>query len=156
MKINKILIILLVMLSFSAHAAKKAPDFSLKTTKGKISLSELKGKVVYVDFWATWCGPCRKSFPWMNEMRKKYRKQGLRIVAISLDSEKANVAKFLKKIPANFTIAYDPDGKVADKYKVEVMPSSYLIDRKGRIVETHLGFRDKDKQSLEDVIKKHL
>ena len=135
----------------------KAPAFTLSGLNTEtIKLSNYKGKVVYLDFWATWCGPCRKSFPWMNAMQKKYQSQGLEIIAVSLDAKKKMVETFLKKYPADFTIALDPDGVSGDLYKVRVMPSSYLIDRNGDIIERHMGFRSKDKAKLEEMIKSAL
>jgi len=136
-----------------AFAAGAAPDFSLPTDHGKVSLSALKGQVVYVDFWASWCSPCRKSFPWMNEIYSRYKDRGFRIVAVNLDSDREDCDKFLKKIPADFTIAFNPEGNVADAYGVMGMPSSYLIDREGRIHATHMGFRDGDKAGIESEIR---
>jgi peroxiredoxin len=143
-------------MSVTATSGQKAPDFSLKTDSGTITLKELQGKVVYLDFWASWCVPCRKSFPWMNAMHEKYSDKGLVILAINLDKEAKLVAKFLKQYPAKFKIAYDPSGKSAEAYKVLGMPSSYIIDRKGNIVETHVGFREKDKVDLENKISSTL
>ncbi len=131
-----------------------APTFELAgLNKDMIRLSHYEGKVVYLDFWATWCVPCRKSFPWMNDLLKKYQSQGLEIIAVSLDEKQKMVENFLKRYPANFTIALDPTGKSADLYKVRGMPSSYIIDRNGNIVETHMGFRTKDKARLEGLIE---
>jgi thiol-disulfide isomerase/thioredoxin len=146
----------IIVLSFgfvTTVVAEKAPDFRLPTDKGPVRLSALQGQVVYVDFWATWCTPCRKSFPWMNEMHAKYADDGLKIIAVSLDAEKSMVKKFVKKFPADFLIAYDPKGTSAEKYDVKGMPSSYLIDRKGNLVETHIGFRNSDREPLEKKIK---
>lgn len=130
-----------------------APDFILPTQSGNIDLAQHRNQVVYLDFWASWCIPCRKSFPWMNEMIKRYGKQGLTIVAVNLDKEKDAAEAFLKELPANFTIAFDPDGKVADRYEVQGMPSSYIIDRQGRIVAVHLGFRDDDTRDIERALR---
>ncbi|MEQ1883345.1 MAG: TlpA disulfide reductase family protein, partial [Burkholderiales bacterium] len=121
-----------------------AADFSLPTDTGSVRLADLRGKVVYVDFWASWCVPCRASFPWMNDMKAKYGDKGLVIIAINLDKEREMAKKFLAKLPAQFTIAYDPDWTVAGQYKVSGVPSSYLIDRSGKMRSTHLGFREKD------------
>lgn len=136
-----------------ALADEPAPAFSLPTDDGAIALSQLQGQVVYVDFWASWCGPCRKSFPWMNDLHSRYEKQGLRIVAINLDTDRSLSARFLEKYPARFIIAYDPQGDVAEAYHVSGMPSSYLIDRQGRIHATHLGFRESDREGLEMEIR---
>lgn len=140
----------------SVCAADAAPDFKLPSAKGMVELSKLKGKVVYVDFWASWCAPCRKSFPWMNDLHKKYKDQGLEVVAVNLDKSREPIDQFLAKTPADFTIAYDPSGGAANNYKVSGMPSSYLIDRSGQLQVSHIGFRDKDKEEIEGKIKELL
>lgn len=137
-------------------AADPAPDFKLASAKGMVELGKLRGKVVYVDFWASWCTPCRKSFPWMNELNKKYKDQGLEVVAVNLDKSREPIDEFLAKTPAEFTIAYDPSGTAASNYKVSGMPSSYLIDRNGQLEVSHIGFRDKDKEEMESKIKELL
>lgn len=142
------------LLATAAVAADKAPDFTLATDQGSVSLTSLKGKPAYVDFWASWCGPCRKSFPWMNEMQARFKEQGLQVVAINLDSDRAAAKEFLDETPAKFTIAYDPEGKSADAFGVKVMPTSYLIDRDGNITSTHFGFLAKDKAELEASLRK--
>jgi len=137
----------------SVCAVERAPAFKIPTAKGTVDLSKLKGQVVYLDFWASWCTPCRKSFPWMNKMQNKYKKRGFKIVAVNLDKESDLITKFLKRVPADFTIGYDPSGKLAESYNLAGMPTSYLIDRSGRIQETHVGFRKKDQEKLEAKIK---
>ena len=103
--------------------------------------SDYRGKVVVLDFWASWCVPCRRSFPWMNEMQQKYGDDGLVIVAVNLDNDASDAAEFLKAYPAEFTIAYDPTRELARDYAVEAMPSSFVIGRDGTIIESHLGFK---------------
>jgi thiol-disulfide isomerase/thioredoxin len=151
---------LLVAVSNFAQAAGgptgPAPDFKLASAKGMVELNKLKGKVVYVDFWASWCTPCRKSFPWLNEMNKKYKDQGLEVIGINLDKSREPIDEFLAKTPAEFTIAYDPSGGAASGYKVMGMPSTYIIDRQGNIAYSHIGFREKDKEELEGKIKEFL
>lgn len=150
------IIISLTMLSV-AQAGNKASDFQLSgLNSDSIQLSNFRGKIVYLDFWATWCVPCRKSFPWMNAMLEKYQDQGLEIIAISLDNKKKMVETFLKKYPAKFTVALDPTGETGDLYKVRVMPSSYLIDGEGNIIDEHMGFRTKDKAKLESMLQNAL
>ena len=134
-------------------ASETAPAFKVPSAKGMVELDKLRGQVVYLDFWASWCTPCRKSFPWMNEMQHKYEKEGLTIVAVNLDKKRDLIDKFLKNTPADFTIAYDPGGQLAQTYKLVGMPTSYLIDRSGQIHETHVGFRKKDKDKLEAKIQ---
>jgi cytochrome c biogenesis protein CcmG, thiol:disulfide interchange protein DsbE len=134
-------------------AADPAPEFTLPGRDQPVSLAALRGKVVYVDFWASWCAPCRKSFPWMNSMQKRYGDQGLVIVAVNLDKTHELSDRFLSEVPAELTIAYDPEGKVASAYKVKGMPSSYLIDRTGRIHSSHIGFREETASGMEAAIK---
>jgi len=140
-------------LTLPAHA-QKAPDFSLPTDGQTINLKKLRGKVVYIDFWASWCTPCRKSFPWMNEMNSRYDSRDFTIIAVNLDASREDAGKFLEKLPAEFTIAYDPDGKVAEKYRVSAMPSSYLVDRKGNLVFAHKGYREGEAAEIEEKIRK--
>lgn len=130
-----------------------APAFSVATDAGKLNLADFKGKVVYLDFFASWCSPCRSSFKWLNETHDKYAANGLVIVAVNVDKEKELAAQFLKENPAKFRVGYDPEGKVAQTYQLKGMPSSYLIDRKGQLRATHIGFRDKDKVARTDEIK---
>jgi thiol-disulfide isomerase/thioredoxin len=111
-----------------------------------------KGKVIYLDFWASWCGPCRKSFPWMNDMQQQYQQQGLVVISVNVDNEKSLAEEFLNETPANFSVFYDPKGKVARKFKLKGMPSSYLIDRTGKMVSTHVGFSASKKSTYEQEI----
>jgi cytochrome c biogenesis protein CcmG/thiol:disulfide interchange protein DsbE len=116
-------------------------------------LGELRGKVVWVDFWASWCVPCRRSFPWMNEMQQKYGAQGLQIIAVNLDDDKSAADKFLKETPARFALKFDPSGTLARKFDVQAMPSSYLLDASGNVVATHAGFKLADTDRYESQIK---
>lgn len=119
--------------------AAPAPDFEFEDT----TLSELsKQKLVYLDFWASWCGPCRFSFPFMNELEAELGPKGFKVIAVNVDVEPDDAIPFLKKYPADFAIHYDPDGAIAQAYKVPGMPTSYLI-RDGQILATHVGFRSK-------------
>lgn len=137
--------------------ADAAPAFSLPDGNGTpISLSQQQGKVVYLDFWASWCGPCRQSFPWMNEMLSKYQAQGLEIIAINLDSKRADADKFLAKIPAHFTVLYDNSGTTPTAYGVKGMPTSYLIDAKGQILSQHAGFNSAHTDDMEAAIQQAL
>ena len=131
-----------------------APAFSLQNAKGEtVSLERLRGKVVYVDFWASWCGPCRRSFPWMNEMQQKYGARGFTIVGVNVDKRRADAERFLAQIPAQFTVVYDAAGATPSAYGVKGMPSSYLIDAAGKVVAVESGFRDEQKTALEEQIR---
>jgi cytochrome c biogenesis protein CcmG, thiol:disulfide interchange protein DsbE len=109
-----------------------------------LDLTSFRGHVVYLDFWASWCGPCRQSFPWMETMKNAYEGQGLEIVAVNLDRDRAEADKFLKQFHPTFNVRFDPQGKLAESYKVQGMPSSVLIDRHGVTRFTQVGFRPVD------------
>jgi thiol-disulfide isomerase/thioredoxin len=131
-----------------------APLFTLPTAAGEsIALERLRGRVVYVDFWASWCGPCRRSFPWMNEMHRKYGGSGLAVVGINVDRRRSDAERFLTATPAEFTIVYDPAGTTPSAYAVKGMPSSYLLDADGKVVAVTQGFHDEDRAPLEQRIR---
>ena len=111
-----------------------------------------QGKVIYLDFWASWCGPCRKSFPWMNKMQAKYKEQGFVVISVNLDANRELAEVFLKDNPADFTVIYDPKGQTARHFKIQGMPSSMLIDRQGQIKVAHSGFFTKKKPQYEEEI----
>ncbi len=113
------------------------------------ALGEYRGSVVVIDFWASWCVPCRRSFPWLNGMHAKYADQGLVIIGINVDANRADATAFLEKYPANFQIRFDAEGSLAREYGVEAMPSSFVIGRDGQIVARHLGFKIKRQDEYE-------
>jgi len=151
--LNTLVFLLLTLLVNPAALASKAPVFELPGNSGSVSLKQYHNKVVVVDFWASWCVPCKYSFPWLNEMQERYGKDGLKVIAINVDKDKALADKFLERVPASFDIAYDPEGKVADLYSLKVMPSSFLIDRDGNLVHAHKGFKTSDGSRMEDMIR---
>jgi len=131
----------LPVLGVSAAAPKVGdtfPDLAAAGLEG--SLPDLKGKVVLVDFWASWCGPCKKSFPVMGDLHQKYGPQGFAIVAISVDEQKAAMDAFVKKAQPPFTIVRDGKGRLAEIAGVDKMPTSYLVGTDGRILAVHSGF----------------
>lgn len=150
--------IFLVMIIFShlALAAPDAPAIKLPTADGQVDLAELHGKVVYLDFWASWCKPCRSSFPWMHEIKERYSSEGLEVLAVNLDKDRALANEFLQGMDINFVIAFDEAGDTATQYQLRGMPSSYLIDRDGQLYASHVGFREKDKAKMEEAIRQLL
>ena len=138
--------------SLAIEAGQSAPDIQLPGRTGIVKLSELKGKAVYLDFWASWCGPCKQSFPWMNEMQAKYGAKGLQVLAVNLDQKPEDAAGFLQQTQADFLIAMDPAGQSAQKYNVKGMPSSLLIGRDGKVALVHTGFNAASKAELERAI----
>jgi cytochrome c biogenesis protein CcmG, thiol:disulfide interchange protein DsbE len=144
---------------FLPHACAVEVGGSLPNTHitrdGKpFDVAKLTGtdKLVYVDFWASWCGPCKQSFPWMNEMHAKYAGDGLTIVAINVDAREEDAKKFLSSSPAKFMLAFDSKGESPKLFGVKAMPTSYLANAQGKIIHVHSGFRDSDRAALEAAI----
>jgi cytochrome c biogenesis protein CcmG/thiol:disulfide interchange protein DsbE len=158
------LIALFINLIFSAQlyaveVGDTAPDFTLadiEEGKPAFTLSDLRGKVVYLDFWASWCAPCLKSLPLYNELHAKYQAQGLEVVGINIDNPIEDGLDFLLDTPLDFKIPVDPDGEIPTLYDVFGMPTSYLIDPEGVVRLVHMGFRDGDLELIEEEIVKML
>ena len=130
-----------------------APDFLLNgAARDRVQLSALRGKVVYLDFWASWCGPCKQSFPWMNQMQAKYGPQGLQVLAVSVDTQVEAATTFLADTPARFSVAFDPQGSTPRQYAIKGMPTSVLIGPEGKVLAVHSGFRAEDRAELEQRI----
>jgi thiol-disulfide isomerase/thioredoxin len=110
-------------------------------------------KVVWVDFWASWCAPCRRSFPWMNAMYRKYASEGLQIIAVNVDKERALADEFLVETPAEFRLHFDPAGELAANFGVQAMPSSFMLDANGNVLATHYGFKLADTAEYEQAIR---
>jgi thiol-disulfide isomerase/thioredoxin len=115
-------------------------------------VADYQGQVIYVDFWASWCVPCRKSFPWMNSMQQQYQSKGFKVLSINLDANQEKASAFLAEYSANFDVVFDPSGKIAKKFQLAGMPSSFIIDRKGKIVSAHVGFTNEKKMKYEQEI----
>jgi cytochrome c biogenesis protein CcmG/thiol:disulfide interchange protein DsbE len=110
------------------------------------------GHVVYLDFWASWCIPCRESFPWMNALLDKYRDKGLQVITVNLDKDPAAARKFMKAMNSTLPVVFDSAGSLAKLYNLEVMPTSFVYGRDGRLRTRHAGFHPKDEGSLESLI----
>lgn len=130
------LIILSVVSSQASATTTQLPPAQLL----KSLLEKHKGDVIYLDFWASWCSPCRQSFPWLNSMQETYQGQGFNVISVNLDANYSLATDFLKETPVLFSVVFDPKGKTAKQYKVKGMPTSYLINREGVIVKGHTGF----------------
>jgi len=138
--------VLLVLLC--ASAASRASG-----TGDPLDLAALKGQVVYLDFWASWCVPCRESFPWMNRMQAELGRDGLTVIAVNVDRDRADAEQFLHDHPAQFRIVYDPQGLLPENFGVRGMPTSFLIDRGGRVESRHEGFRLRDRDLLTQQVR---
>lgn len=134
-------------------AGSLAPEIGLKDLSGRgVSIASLKGKVVLVDFWASWCAPCREELPVLEALYKKYRGRGFEIVGVNLDQSPDKVQRFLSGTPLSFRVVHDRGRAVAERYAPSKMPSSFLIDRKGIVRHVHAGFRAADRSALDSQI----
>jgi thiol-disulfide isomerase/thioredoxin len=144
MNAARILALLLILVLAELYAVQAAvPE----------ALEPIEGKVVWVDFWASWCAPCRRSFPWMNSMHRKYGPQGLQIIGVNVDKERRLADEFLEESPAEFELRFDPAGELAEQFDVQAMPSSYLLDASGNVLERHFGFKLADAEEYERAIR---
>jgi len=122
-----------------------APDFTLPAKTGAaVQLSKYKGSVVMLNFWASWCGPCRTEMPLMDQIYKKYAAAGFVLLGVNVDTDSTDAQKFLSQVPVSFPIAYDRENKVSKMYDVAAMPSTVFIDRKGRVRQLHRGYKPGD------------
>ena len=115
--------------------------------------STLRGKVVLVDFWASWCGPCRQAFPAYDAMAKRHEGDGFVVLGVNVDEQRADADRFLKALPVGFTVVFDSGGAAPQAYGVKAMPSSYLVGRDGRVRLVHLGFKPSDADKIEAEVR---
>jgi len=137
-------------IAWSLVAGDAAPACSAQSLDGarNVSLADYRGKVVYLDFWASWCAPCRESFPFMNELQRDLADKGLQIVAVSVDKTAEDAKRFLARYPASFTIVLDAAANCPTAFRLEGMPSSYVIDRSGAVRAVHTGFHNSDRDEI--------
>jgi len=120
------------------------------------NIANHKGDVIYLDFWASWCAPCRKSFPWLENISRKYSHKGLHVISVNVDSEHSQASDFLRKYPASFDVIYDPNGKVAEHYKLQGMPTVVILNRNGILSDSHIGFFESRVTQYESQLQKLL
>ncbi len=149
-----ILIAVMARTSFGVAEGQPLPEVSITDIAdgSLLNLSDYHGKVLLIDFWASWCEPCAKSFPFFEALYEAYRVQGLEVVAVSLDFESSDVEQFLTDHEVSFTIGWDPKGQLANVFKVPGMPTSYLVGRDGVVKIIHKGFSHSDKKHIEQHI----
>ncbi|TAJ55801.1 MAG: TlpA family protein disulfide reductase [Nevskiaceae bacterium] len=137
--------------ALAVKPGETAPTFTLpKVGGGTVSLADYQGQVVYLDFWASWCGPCRQSFPWMKDMQARYGAQGLRVLAVNVDGKSSDAEAFLAQFPnLGFSIALDSKGATPSAYQIKGMPTSFLIGPDGKVLLVHQSFKDSDREDLQ-------
>jgi thiol-disulfide isomerase/thioredoxin len=149
---------LLMLTSVGTNAAEvdePAPDFQLEVlgVAGVGSLADYRGKIILLDFWASWCGPCRKSLPLFNEMYADLRGREFEIIAINTDEDPADGLRFLERYPVDYLVLKDPGTSVPPLYRLKVMPSSYLIDKNGVIRKIFQGFREGEMEEVRTAVE---
>lgn len=157
MKLIRLVLFVLAFSVFSINAKEMnqpAPDFTLKSMSGEnVKLSELQGNVVMINFWATWCGPCRQEMPLLDEFYKKYKKLGFVLLGVNVEEDSSKAAGYLKEVPVTFPILYDNTNKVSELYDVDAMPTTVLVDRGGNLRFVHRGYKPGDEQQYKKLMK---
>lgn len=142
-------------LGFASTIDGPAPDFTLKSNSGKnIRLNELKGEVILLNFWASWCGPCRQEMPELEKLHKKYQRLGFTVIGVNVEKDSSAANKILKKTPVTFPVLYDTENKTSKLYSVNAMPTTVIIDRDGNQRFLHLAYKPGYEKKYEKQIKK--
>ncbi len=139
----------------AADEGETAPSFAAKslTGPGTVSLSSYRGKVVYLDFWASWCAPCQAALPALEELRKEFPADQFQVIAVNVDQDPEKALRLLEKHKIGYPSAADPEGRLPETFKLKTMPTSYLIDREGVVRLVHPGFRSSDVEELRKKIQ---
>lgn len=142
----------------AANTSGPAPDFTLKSRSGEnIKLSELRGQVVMINFWASWCGPCRQEMPILDQLYQRYEPMGFTLLGVNVEEDSAAAEKVLREIPVSFPVLYDSKNQVSENYQVRAMPSTFLIDRDGKVRYLHKGYKpgyeDEYQQQVRELIR---
>ncbi|KGD62231.1 redoxin domain-containing protein [Alcanivorax jadensis T9] len=159
MKKTLMLVIGALALIFSSNAlaaeeGAPAPDFTLKTLDGSnLKLSEQRGTVILLNFWASWCGPCRTEMPLLDDLYQEYRDYGFTVLGVNLDENRDQADRLLDKIPVTFPVLFDPQNSTSETYGVDAMPTTVLIDRNGVVRHHHRGYKDGYMDKYEDQVK---
>jgi peroxiredoxin len=148
-----LLLTAVVPLAFALTASGPAANFTLKDTEGNnVRLSEYRGQVVLINFWASWCGPCRQEFPLLDELHQKYQPMGFTVFGVNVEQDRAMANKVLRDIPVSFPVLFDDNNQVSEEYDVDAMPATVLVDRSGEIRYMHRGY----KPGYEDLYEKQV
>ena len=165
MKVRNTLFTILCSLLFSAAAhavevGEQAPSFTLPKLNAElpasaVNLADFRGKVIYLDFWASWCAPCHISIPLLNKLRNEYAEQGLpfEVIAINVDSNPEDGMDFLRDVPVEYVVLSDPEGNTPSQYGLKAMPTAYLVDQTGTVRLVHSGFKRSDIDMIADRVQ---
>lgn len=143
--------------ALAVEAGQQAPDFSLPGSgQQSLKLSEFRGKLVYLDFWASWCESCKQSLPWMASLSNTIDPAKFEVIAVNLDSERADAEEMLNMLNAKFRVAFDAEGQTPEMFNVQAMPSSFLIDPQGKVISVFEGFDAQHRMEIERQIQNQL
>ena len=150
--------------SLTAHVIisdEKAPVVAIPELENNLlgsskSIADYKGKLIYLDFWASWCGPCRQSFPFLHDLQEQYADNGFVVIAVNVDSTLEQALSFLEKFPTNYPILIDHKNEMSATYEVQGLPTSFLIDENGTVIYKHLGFKEHDKKWITVLVEQNL
>lgn len=146
--------LLLVGITNASSIQGKAPNFTLKSNTGKnIKLSELRGQVVLLNFWASWCGPCRQEMPLLEKLQQRYNALGFTVLGVNVEEDPSKARTLLKDISVTFPILFDTQNTVSKQYKVSAMPSTVMIDRDGNMRYLHKGYKPGDEAQYKKWVK---
>jgi thiol-disulfide isomerase/thioredoxin len=145
---------LVLALPALAGDERPAPDFTLPSRSGKtVSLDQFKGQVVMINFWASWCGPCRQEMPLLDGIYRKYGKMGFTLIGVNVEPDRKSAEAWLKQTPVSFPILFDADSKVSSLYNVSGMPTTVFIDRKGNVRQLHVSYKPGDENGYLNEIR---
>jgi peroxiredoxin len=159
MKIPRILLLLSlcgasITPTLAADAYQQAADFTLPARDGgQLQLSDLQGQVVMINFWATWCGPCRQEMPLLEQIQAKYEPLGFTVLGVNVEPDSAAAIEWLRNTPVTFPVLFDVRNEVAEEFGVQGMPSTVFVDRDGRVRHVHAGYKPGDEAKYADVIR---
>jgi thiol-disulfide isomerase/thioredoxin len=151
-----IVLIIIPLFAYSQEIGKDIISFSGKTATGEtVSVSDYKGKVTVIDFWASWCKPCKEGFPFLIELFDSYSDKEFSVLTVNLDEETGNYKKFIKNLNKEvpFKTILDPDSKIANAYNIEAIPNTFIIDKNGVIRFIHIGFTNSEKETFKKEIE---
>lgn len=141
-RLPALLILLLSLTASASMAISDAPDFTLKSLDGdNLRLAEQRGQVVMINFWASWCGPCRQEMPLLNDLYQRYGKAGFTILGVNVENDLEAAKKLLKDIPVSFPILFDDHSTVSRLYDIDAMPTTVMVDRDGKVRYLHRGYK---------------
>lgn len=155
--VARVALLLVGLTAFSANAVapdQTAPDFTLKSLEGtNLRLEEYRGQVVLINFWASWCGPCRQEMPVLDRLHQRYEDAGFAVLGVNVEGEEGPARELLAKVPVTFPVLIDEGQRVSELYDLQAMPSTVVVDRDGVVRYIHRGYRPGDEAGYVEMVK---